>query len=308
MRSLWAITFLLLASATVFAQVAPDIGLLKQIDLGLWPASSQSMLQKIYRVSDLARHDHNGIESEGWTTTDEQNAVEARLAIRGLLLKELRSYGISDIADMSTLNSQQLNSLKLKMAELVRAVLEDPNSRARYADEFARACDTRVAQIFGLEASVAAASGMEWGRSIRMNDGRPMFRFHLYSSAHVYSDLFGRNSSAPMYVPKGFTSWSKGSDVSNSSYALFYPQLGSYRNVTLNIVHLADASTLTQGAYKNRPEYNQFGAVRVGSSGGPGGEAADGARDELNYAHSHLQLFSSGGKRLTFFDVFCSAL
>lgn len=304
MRDFFAAIMVVLMSANVFAQTPPDIGFLRQLDFGPLPAASKILLQKIYRVSDLTRRDHNGIENEGWTTDDEQNAVEARLSIRLLLLRELRSYGVNDLADISTLSMQQLSALKLKMIESVKVILAQPELRVRYSAEFTKICDEKVAQIFGSQATVAAASGAEWGRSIRMNDGRPMFRFHLYSSAHIYSDLFGRGSRAPMYVPVGFTSWSKGGDVSNSSYALFYPQLGIYKNVTLNLVHLADSEVLTQSQYKIRPEYNQFGSVRIGSSGGPGGEAA---ADDLNYAHSHLQLFSGSGKRLTFFDVFCSA-
>lgn len=136
-------------------------------------------------------------------------------------------------------------------------------------------------------------------------------RFHTYKTMHMYP---GDSVSAhgPLYAPKGFTSGGPGSTAaSQGSYNLFYPTLGRYHNVILNFNHLADPQDLL--SHRSCPtqsscagvETNAAGSVRVGSTGGAGGESDGG--DEGGYDHSHINLImeQDGYTKLNFMDGFC---
>ena len=256
----------------------------------------------------LANREHDAA-NRGTTYDQEEQAIELRMALRFGMLQQLKPLGIDDLADLRRLTPDQFAALKSTIAVEVRRLSHSVPEAKKLALQFSAACDAKVAAIFGTDRSVVAASGLERGRKPVSKDGSPTFRFHLYSSFHIYSDLKGISETAPLFVPSGWTSVGVGGDTSNSSYTLNYSQLESKKNVTLNLVHLADANILMNFEKTVSHEYNSIGSVRVGSSGGQGGnEGGSSGNTGYNYAHSHIQIFGGDGKRFPPSEVFCSSL
>ena len=173
-------------------------------------------------------------------------------------------------------------------------------------------CDRHLAALFGDDGAIAAASGYEpsgFPPSHAVLNGldrstggmMPNQWGHLFGYAmHLYAAPLGLGRST-VYVPPGFTK--KTPPNGNDAVSLFYyPELGNQKAVTLAVYHLGD--------YAVRPkEKNAAGSVRVGVSGGLGG-------DGVGYLHSHLEVHRGWGlpslakrneTRVFFPDVFCGA-
>ena len=173
-------------------------------------------------------------------------------------------------------------------------------------------CDQTVRDTFADDDAQAAASGFEptgFPESAAWRNGQNRSRAggpqpnqwgHLNGfSGHIYSSSPGANDTT-LYVPGNFTSYTAPSG--RDAVATFhYRQLGGHSNVTLAVFHVANF-----GIQRNNT--NNAGSVRIGTSGGSGG-------DTVGYRHSHLELHRGRGlpptmagrnrTRLNFRRVFC---
>jgi RHS repeat-associated protein len=151
-------------------------------------------------------------------------------------------------------------------------------------------CDRKIRDIFADDDAQAAASGFEpTGFSDAWRNGQDRSRAggplpnqwgHLNGySAHIYGSSPG-TSDTTLYVPGNFDSYTRPSG--NDAVATFhYAQLGNQTNVTLAVYHVANFGI-------QRNNRNEAGSVRIGMSGGPGGQ-------DFGYRHSHLEVHSGRG-------------
>jgi RHS repeat-associated protein len=163
-------------------------------------------------------------------------------------------------------------------------------------------CDRKVASLFGGEGAVAAASGFDPPRPDRGTNNP-----HLIDKAHLYGSADGRQNTS-IYIAEGFKPLGL-LNAQDSIYGFYYATLGSQKNVTLIVMHVANY-VIGKAA---------GGRVSIGQTGGPGGtnnltDAQTTAAGIGFYNHAHLEVFRGRGfpkvqdrsaKRIPFGDVFC---
>ena len=142
--------------------------------------------------------------------------------------------------------------------------------------------DSMLAAIFGGPGALAAANGfepMELARQYPLyrgdlisDDGR-MLRGHLSDALHLYGSANG-TVDTEIYVPGGFISHSSRPTPTDAAVTFYYLRLGSLKNVTLAVFHIADFRLDDRGE-----------RVRIGHTGGRGGSIAC-------YRHSHIEFYS----------------
>ena len=153
-------------------------------------------------------------------------------------------------------------------------------------------CDQTIRNIFADDDAQAAASGFEptgfpatdaWrnGQNRSQAGGpNPNQWGHLNGySGHIYGSSPG-TSDTTLYVPGNFSSYTPPSG-NDAVATFFYRQLGNQRNVTLAVFHVGNF-----GIQRNNT--NNAGSVRIGTSGGLGG-------DTVGYRHSHLEVHRGRG-------------
>lgn len=235
------------------------------------------------------------------------SAVDAKLLILGLAKKHLKASGMNGYDDLVRADE----SIRMKVAEGIVKDLDEALVNRSARDEVIastrKQCDATIASVLGAPGSDAAATGMDYDDATTSFAAKNLPRFHVFKTMHMYPGT-SATSHAPLYAPKGFIAAGAGGTAGIGSYIMAYPKLGRYQHVTLNFNHLADFQHLlalhscpTQsscGSVETNPEGN----VRVGSTGGEGGEAdGDGI-----YEHSHINLIAADGHtKLNFVDAFC---
>jgi hypothetical protein len=152
--------------------------------------------------------------------------------------------------------------------------------RPNYTPEMAES-DRLLAEIFGASGAVAAANGFE---PVGLASHYPIYRGdlrdaegftrrgHLSYAMHLYGSADGTATTA-IYIPQGFVSHSKTPTPSDAAVTFFYPRLGTLRNITIAVFHIANFA-ITQ---ENR-------RVRIGDIGGRGGSYQ-------YYKHSHIEFY-----------------
>jgi len=143
------------------------------------------------------------------------------------------------------------------------------------------ACDRMLANIFGGPDAVAGGNGFEpaglaasyplYRGDITGDDGK-LRRGHLSYAMHLYGSPDGTGDS-PIYVPAGFTSHGSEPSPTDAAVTFYYPRLGSLRDVTIAVFHVADFQIASEGD-----------RVRIGKIGGPGGSTP-------LYKHSHIEFY-----------------
>jgi YD repeat-containing protein len=153
-------------------------------------------------------------------------------------------------------------------------------------------CDQTIRDIFADSDAQAAANGFEptgfpatdaWrnGQNRSQAGGpQPNQWGHLNGySGHIYGSSPG-TSDTTLYVPGNFSSYTPPSG-NDAAATFYYRQLGNQRNVTLAVFHVGNF-----GIQRNNT--NDAGSVRIGTSGGLGGET-------VGYRHSHLEVHAGRG-------------
>jgi hypothetical protein len=144
-----------------------------------------------------------------------------------------------------------------------------------------RDVDLRLARLFGGDGAVAAGSGFDleglpdnyaWFRGDFVGENGMLYSGHLSSALHLYGSKDGRGDTA-VYVPAGFKRVSSEPGPDDGAVVFYYDRLGSIGPVTLVVFHVRDFELKREG-----------GRVRIGVTGGVGGEA-------LTYRHVHIEAY-----------------
>ena len=191
-----------------------------------------------------------------------------------------------------------------------------------------KACDKKLAEIFGGRNAVAAGSAFEPENLYGTVKGKPEAKKyrggkedggHFFNAMHLYyGDDEGKNAGehiGDVFVPAGGkyigpNTWTVDDE---GSHLWFYAILGSVRNVILTTSHIQKFQKPQDDITKRR--------TLIGQIGGKGGEDTRPINpkkpfSEGGYIHSHFTIFSNAGynaktkqwtvgKRISFFEVFC---
>jgi hypothetical protein len=241
--------------------------------------------------------DHDGFATEsflGPVLTREQfqaSLIRLNLAVDGTEKDALeqvapgKSFG--DFARLSRADQERWRDLVAFEPTGLTALFADPTAREERGTRFRKACDSKLATIFGGPNDQVAGSGYEMpfpGDTIHPEE---FPRWHVFSNLHIYDG--GRGD--PLFVPPGGSPLSGGQDE-NACFVTYYTRFGNYGPTRLVTCHVSHA-----GKTSNT---NAMGSVEIGHIGGPGGSGDGG------YSHSHLILYSSDRSvRLNFVDAFC---
>ena len=178
---------------------------------------------------------------------------------------------------------------------------DDPGGETQEVYDAARQqCDRQLAGMFGGQGAVAAGNGFE---PAGMPGYSGNFRDHLVGSMHLYGSSDGHGVTN-VYIPPGFTYLGRNpGGLDQDSHMFHYRRLGSLRNVTLIVTHLADFRI-------DSTDTNASGSIRVGTIGGAEGRAIYDPNNPNQgpYVHSHLAIMrgrGNTGNRVAFAQGFC---
>lgn len=191
----------------------------------------------------------------------------------------------------------------------VRSDTKEQVGPARYAGFIATfcvdiptPCFDKIAKLFG---GPGAVSG---GHAAKPGEGNPDPK--EAGKAHLYGDKEGVKNT-DLYIPAGVTKMLGLQNAENAIYAFYYKELGSQKDVTLVIMHVADYN----------PKKQRDGRYLIGKTGGPGGGGSIPDQSRITagtpfYNHSHIEVFTGLGfpskpgkarndRRLPIKEVFC---
>jgi YD repeat-containing protein len=159
-------------------------------------------------------------------------------------------------------------------------------------------CDRKFASIFG-DSNAVGRTAYDYNGRYRGLDpaarartaGLPRSDFsspvwdaeHLYNFPHLSGNLAGTEN-ADIYVPGNYTGRPTGPTKGDAIATFYYKNFFGMKNVTLAVFHVGNFGT------ERMPD----GSVRIGTTGGPGGNTPGSSTPNL---HSHFELWRGRGYR-----------
>lgn len=195
---------------------------------------------------------------------------------------------------------------KLKTTEpLVVKLLQGqpPVSYPPYTAEM-KACDKKLAEIFGGMGAVAKGNNYDIDGKYRGSMGEGDKDSHLYLRMHLYGSEDGLKYTE-VYLPAGGAEYIGKNPYSNeNSHMFYYKKLGKVFDVTVFFSHIANFINPKIGSkFPNRTKIGE-----IGGKGGKSGSGKLGDQPPFKYIHAHLAIHRGRGftdKLVAFSDVFC---
>jgi hypothetical protein len=162
-----------------------------------------------------------------------------------------------------------------------------------------KACDDKIARVFGGEGAVAATVAEPTTLLSNTNRNASATFDHMAGGGvfHLYTNAQGTEATVGLYRPPGGRLVSGGeydNHGSTENYFRFSYTSGPYKGVQISFVHVGGThGGAEEGQYLGNfgGERNSIGSIRFGNIAGPGGES------KVGYNHSHIKTYLNG--RLT---------